>query len=106
MKIKYLILVIVLFVLSTLGFAKKLADLPELTKFFYITVGKDNIYISDGKAYKVRIYSKNNYKYIKLFGKKGKDPGEFINFPSRVYVKNKKILTFNNRDGRNYECKL
>lgn len=97
-KKKTFFLVVILLVLSFYIQAKKLADLPELTKFFHITVGKDNIYISDGKAYKVRIYSKSNYKYIKSFGEKGEGPGEFINFPTRVYVKDKKILTFNNRE--------
>jgi len=95
---KVLFFIIILLISNFFVFAKKLANFPELTKYLKITIGKDKIYISDGKEYKIRIYSRKNYKYIKSFGNKGEGPGEFVNYPSRVFIRKEKLILLNNRE--------
>ena len=93
-----LFFIVILFASNFYLSAKKLADLPRLTKFFHITVGDKCIYISDGKAYTVRVYSRKDYKYIKSFGRHGEGPGEFVNFPSTIYIKGNELVMSNNRE--------
>jgi len=77
---KFLMIVLILSIIVTTGFGKKLADLPELMKpslaFF---VDDTQIYIPEGAI--VNIYSKNDYKLKKKFGKAGEGPMEFRIIP-------------------------
>ncbi len=93
---KMLILIIIFS--SFFCFAEKLADMPELTKNLHITVGKERIYIVDGKKCKIHIYSKKNYKFIKSFGNQGEGPGEFIDNPGRIFIRDEKLILFNTRE--------
>lgn len=95
---KSILFLFILYALNIYIQAKKLTDLPRLTEYFHITIGDKYIYISDGKAYTIRIYLRKDYQYIKSFGKQGEGPGEFITYPNTVYIRGKELISFNKKE--------
>ncbi len=71
---KWFIPVLIL-VLSSLIFPKKLADLPEVMKNPTIGIYGDRIFIKE--HFTIHIYSLKDVKHLKQFGKEGAGPSEF-----------------------------
>jgi hypothetical protein len=66
---------VILIFCSGAAFASRTVPLPGLINPDSITVDKNRIYITDGAA--ISIYSREDFKLIKKFGKKGEGPREF-----------------------------
>jgi hypothetical protein len=69
--------VILALLLAAVCHAAKTANLPEIIDPSSIHIFKDRLYIHDRTS--IHIYSINDYKHIKKFGRKGEGPGEFGN---------------------------
>lgn len=65
----------VLMLFSTSGWAKKIADLPELMRPAQFSIGLNRIFVSEGTT--IYVYSLEDFKLIKKFGKTGEGPQEF-----------------------------
>jgi hypothetical protein len=74
MKAKVLIFFFVL-IFQGFNFAEKLADLPEVMQPCDFCIFKDRIFIGDKDA--IHIYSLQDFKHLKQFGRSGRGPGEF-----------------------------
>jgi hypothetical protein len=74
----------ILFFFFTLP-AKKLVNLPELTKPHFLRVVGKKVYIIDEKTYTLFVYSLSPFKLIFSFGKKGDGPRDFKYLPF-VYI--------------------
>lgn len=72
---KKLVLFICFVIMAAPGFAKKIANLPEVLKPTYMAVVGDKIYIGT-ESCKIHIYSRENPTFIKSFLKQGEGPGE------------------------------
>jgi len=106
---KFLILVIVIVVLFTLGiYGEKIATLTELAKPESITMDKDEIYVVEGAT--IFAYSTRDFKLLRKFGKQGQGPGEMIVapnysnkitlFPDHILVESLNKLVYFNREGK------
>jgi hypothetical protein len=62
--------------------AEKVAALPEILGPSAIQIDEERIYITQHEA--IYIYSLNDYRFIKKFGKKGEGPGEFKLSPDNM----------------------
>ncbi len=92
MKKKLLFILLNILFVSLLN-ATKLYEFPNLFKPLQIAVDNNYLYISD--QYGVKIYSLDNYKYIRKIGQKGEGPGEFIYHPSfQVITNSQEILLY------------
>ena len=69
-----LMFIFLLFGLFGFLLPKKLADLPELTKYPSIFVLENQLYVQDFPY--IHMYSLNPVKHIMKFGKEGAGPGE------------------------------
>lgn len=102
-KMKMQKLLVLLLLLPILIFAKKVADLPEVMKMSSIHVSGDRIFLCEDKT--IHIYSLNDFKHIKQFGKEGEGPGEFnfrVNlevFPGKLVVTTFKKMIIFSHDG-------
>ncbi len=74
MKKTILVLIFVIITLFTSLYPKKIL-LPEIANPLEILLDDKNIYITENVS--IYIYSLNNFKLIRKFGKKGEGPGEF-----------------------------
>ncbi len=73
--------VIVLFVLLlslclSYGFAKRLADLPQLAYPISIEIDENELYVLDEAV--VYVYSLKDYRFLRKFGKKGERQGQLL----------------------------
>lgn len=68
-------LYILLLLLPTLVFAKKLADLPEVMRAPTIHIAGERIFLCEEKT--IHIYSLKDFRHIKQFCKEGDGPGEY-----------------------------
>ena len=83
--IKKSIISIVFFLIFTGNiYGQKAAILPELTDPKSIKIDNNHIYINE-KA-RIYIYSKHDYSLVRMFGKQGKNPGEFDLGSKRIGV--------------------
>jgi hypothetical protein len=74
------ILILFIFICTSIVFPVKLATFPELQKPNSIIIDKDQIFINDGPT--IYIYSLKDCSLQKKFGKKGEGPQEFKISPS------------------------
>ncbi len=72
---KKLILILLLLLFASLVLRGKVVPLPDLVKPRHIAVDEHQIYIIEGST--VSIYSLNDFKLKKKFGKEGEGPQEF-----------------------------
>lgn len=72
---KMFVCAVALFLVPSLVQAKKLASFPYLTKPDYMAVRQGRLYITERAT--IHIYSLQDFKLIKKFGKQGEGPGEF-----------------------------
>jgi hypothetical protein len=72
---KKLILILLLLLIASLVLRGKVKSLPDLVKPRHIAVDEHQIYIVEGVT--VSIYSLNDFKLKKKFGKEGEGPQEF-----------------------------
>lgn len=79
---RQLILFFVIMLTAGLAFGEKVVTLPELLRPKTITLDNDQIYIGDDAT--VFVYSRNDYKLVTKFGKKGGGPQEFMVGPNAV----------------------
>lgn len=77
MKKKCFVIMILALLPAAVCHAAKKADLPEIIDPSAIHIFKDRLYIHDRTS--IHIYSINDYKHIKQFGREGEGPGEFGN---------------------------
>ena len=85
MKKKIILIMVVLFIFKLLGFSKVVTVFPNLSKPYKFMVDKDRYYIIENQN--VYIYSVNENKLIKKFGRKGEGPMEFtgrLNITSNI----------------------
>ncbi len=73
------ILVFLLIFLTTLGFAEKIAEFPDVVKPESILVDGDNLVV--GLEYSVQVYSLKTFKLRTKFTRKGEGPGEVKETP-------------------------
>ena len=83
-------LIIFLLCLSGLLLPKKLADLPELTKYPAISVKGNQLYVHDSQN--IHMYSLNPVKHVLKFGKEGAGPGEYSWDASLKVISDKLII--------------
>ena len=76
---KKILLYILLITFTITVFAEKITPLPELMKPLNMTIGDENIYITQDTT--VMVYSLKDLKFIKKFGQEGSGPKEFRRFP-------------------------
>lgn len=79
MRIRTIMLVASLFLITNVVFATKTVPLPEITKPDIIKVDGDDMVLVEGAS--ISIYSLKNFKLIKKFGKQGEGPQEFKVLP-------------------------
>lgn len=95
-KIIMLILLVFLFLVVDVAFAKKVANFPDLKKPYTIRINGDKLFVSDGPV--IYIHSLVDYRLLNRFGSRGEGPGEFrvnanINRGSVVFdINDNKIL--------------
>ena len=65
-------------------FAGQVAPLPEIKKPQRIYIDRQQLYITEGAT--IYIYSLNNFKLQKKFGKRGEGPGEFKESGEGIYL--------------------
>jgi hypothetical protein len=82
---KTFILVIILLILTNFGFPGIVSSLPEVLKPDNITVYENELYVVEGAE--ISVYSLENLKLIRKFGKKGEGPGELQVYPNFFYNK-------------------
>ncbi|MCP5104077.1 MAG: hypothetical protein GY950_11895 [bacterium] len=70
-----LVVLLVILLLTNVGFAAKVVPLPEIIKPGIINVDGDEMVIAEGTS--ISIYSLENFKRVKTFGKQGEGPREF-----------------------------
>ncbi len=75
---KKLVLVFILFMISSLLFGDKVAVLEQINKPASIAVDNSQLYVPEGTT--IYIYSLKDYKFLKKFGKAGEGPMEFRQF--------------------------
>lgn len=108
MKKIYVFFILILFSLLGFTYAQEVVVLKGLSKPDRISVGNNRIYISEGVS--IFIYSLENHRLIKKFGKKGEGPREFnvspygtplVTYPynNKLYVSSLARLSVFNRDG-------
>lgn len=73
-----LMTVTLLMVLASFSFGEVAATFPEVLKATQLVVGDDQIYVIEDTT--IYIYSLNDYKFKKKFGKAGEGPQEFQGF--------------------------
>ncbi len=88
---KALCFLIILFNLTMLINAKKLAKLTDILEAAYITVSNDKIFISGDNS--IHIYSSKDMKLIKKIGRKGNGPEEFQYSP-KIRIYNEKLYAY------------
>jgi hypothetical protein len=98
----------ILFLLLGFTYAREVTVLKELSRPDTISMGNERIYITEGTS--VFIYSLENHRLIKKFGKKGEGPQEFnvtpmgpplVAYPynHKLYVSSMAKLSVFTRDG-------
>jgi hypothetical protein len=104
----FVIISLILFFLVTVTQAKKIATLSEIAKPYMMLIGNDRIYISENLS--IYIYSLEDFRLIKKFGKQGEGPQEFkilptgwplkiIPFYDKLYVNSHTKLSIFTKDG-------
>jgi len=88
-KINCVFLIIIFVFFSLIYPDVPLIILPEVINPTGLIVTKTYIYVIE--KYKINIYNRQNYKFIKSFGKKGQGPEEFP-YRIRVFYYNKKLI--------------
>lgn len=73
-------LIVPVFLFSGAAYAAKLAELPGHLVPNALAVGDHYFYITEGSA--IYVYSLQDFKLVKKFGKRGEGPGEFKGTPS------------------------
>jgi hypothetical protein len=82
MKRGFVFLTLILVVVSTLSFGKKLATLPGLLRPYFIVMDDQQLYVCHGVE--VRIYSRKDFSLKGAFGKPGGGPQEFMAVPTGI----------------------
>jgi len=84
-RAKIIIVTIIVVGLSILNlmFARKVGNMPEVSKFEELFIYKNYVYAIDYQVH-VDIYSLNPFRYIKQASRYGSGPGETIIFPCMV----------------------
>ncbi len=101
--IRKLILVLLLLLFVSLVFAEKAAVLPELLNPQIIDIDGNRMFITEGTT--IYIYSLNDFKLQKKFGKTGEGPQEFNRYarifvqPDQLIVKSSGKVSFFTRQG-------
>ena len=72
---KIIFLVLCVLIVSVFNFAEVMATFPDLSRPYRIMVNEGKLYILEKQN--VYIYSTQDYKLLKKFGKKGEGPMEF-----------------------------
>ena len=72
------LIIILLYLLAFYGWAEKVASFPGLFKVDHFTVDDRQVYIT--QEFNIFIYSLEDYKLVKKFGKRGNGPREFNGF--------------------------
>lgn len=75
MIFKKALLLLFILTFSSMVFSQKTVPFPEILNPSSLVVGDEYIYVVENTT--IYIYSLNNFKLIKRFGKKGEGPGEF-----------------------------
>ena len=98
LSIVFLVLVGVCFAVDL-----KVVPLQGISKPFFIEANDSHIYISDG--FHVKIFSLEDFKLKKTFGKKGEGPGEFKGFilpyvqPDYIFINSPNKVSYFTLDG-------
>jgi len=86
---KKLMTLYMIFFMTSVIMADKIATLPQVMKPFHLKIGNNRLYISEETS-KIHIYQfdyqSKKLKFLKTFGTKGQGPGEF------TFIHNFKIL--------------
>lgn len=70
--------VLILFCISTSTFAEKIAEIREVFQYpILAAVDNEKIFIYDGRAVSIHIYSRKDYRLLGKFGGQGEGPSEF-----------------------------
>jgi hypothetical protein len=85
---------LILFLLVTVTQAKKIATLKEISKPDIMTLGDNRIFITEGTS--IYVYSLEDFRLLKKFGRAGEGPREFkiipIGFPMMIAPYNEKLF--------------
>ena len=74
---KYILSFLVLLLLTSSGFAVKVANLPEVLKPNFMQVVEDELFVVERTTCSIYVYSLKTHKLKLKIGKKGEGPGEF-----------------------------
>ncbi len=69
---------IILFVITTMAHAERLAILKENFSTPFMVFDKEYIYIGDRRTLSINIYSRKDFSFKKTFGGKGEGPAQFM----------------------------
>jgi len=83
---KKIIILLFIFIVCNITLAGKIVPLPELLKPISIQLDNSQIYITEGTT--IYIYSLDNFKLVKKFGKDGEGPQEFKILPQLPLIIN------------------
>lgn len=89
MKKNILVFIIFFMIFVSFGFSKKVATISEVLKPSTITIDNEQMYIVENTS--IYIYSLEDFKMKKKFGKDGEGPGEFKRF-AIVYPQKDSLL--------------
>lgn len=71
--------------------AKKTFILPNLDKPGTIVMDNNRVYIEDGPT--VKLYSRQDYRFLKTIGKVGQGPGDFLGYATPQILDNKLLIS-------------
>ena len=91
MKAK-LFFIIIIYVFS-IGFAKKVAEFPNIIRAKRILINDNKLIVSQKQKYSVHVYSLSDYTLIAKFAKRGEGPGEVKRTPY-IFSSNNSILLY------------
>jgi len=103
---KWLIMCFILLTVLPLCLAVKIAELEEIQKFPTLVIGDQYLYIWDRSTLNIHIYSRKDFSFLGMFGKKGEGPGEFkwINvlqiFPDFLFISGMDKISFFSKMGK------
>jgi len=98
---KFMTLLLILFLSSPFVFSEKVSVLPDIMKPHLIAVDNDQLYISEDTT--VYIYSLKDYKLKCKFGKQGEGPEEFNRYA--IVIPQQDSLVINSRGKVSYFSK-
>jgi len=97
----------IFFLISGVVMAKNSAVLPEILRPDSIVIDKDQFYVIEATT--IFIYSKQNFKFVKKFGKRGEGPREFqvrqtqsvevLPQPENLLINNQNKISYFSKDG-------